>query len=103
MILENFQEISTIPSTVKIGSTGGRLLPAPPLLGGKTLPPNMYDGKTLPLNMYDGKTLPPTLTSIDIKQLEHETIADLIAGILQKCSKRDEVNFFVTSSFSPLF
>jgi len=93
LILENFQEISTLPSTVKIGSTGGRLLPAPPLLDGKTLPPNIYDGKTLP----------PTLTSIDIKQLEHETIADLIAGILQKCSKRDEVNFFVTSSFSPLF
>ena len=95
MILANFQEIPTLPSTVKTGSTGGRLLPAPPLLDGKPLPPNIYDGKTLPTNLYEEKTLPPTLTSIDIKQLEHETIADLIAGILQKCSKRDEVNIFL--------
>jgi len=50
---------------------GGRLLPAPPLEGAVT-------------------ALPPHFTSIDIKRLEHDTIAELIQGILLKCNKKDE-------------
>ena len=60
-----------LSSNSRLGSPGGRLLPAPPVL--------------------ESKGLPATLTSMDIKHLKHDTIAELIAGILQKCAKNEEV------------
>ena len=72
-----------------------RLLPAPPplLLLGAPPTPTPYS--------------PPTPTSIEIKNMERETIADLIAGILQKCNnsnnRRDEVSLVFTSTFSLFF
>jgi hypothetical protein len=58
-----------------------RLLPAPPPLYAAVQPPPYS---------------PATPTSIEIKNMERETIADLIAGILQKCNttRREEVSSF---------
>ena len=76
---------------------GGRLLPAPPP---PVLAESRYQTKVGVTKGLTSKALPPNLTSIDIKRLEHDTIAELIAGILQKCSKNDEVSEITKKTFS---
>ena len=86
---------TSVPSATMTIVPPARLLPAPPpllLLGAPPTP--------IPYS-------PPTPTSIEIKNMERETIADLIAGILQKCNnsnnRRDEVSLVFTSTFSLFF